>query len=1040
MARPMKKSLAPLVCVAVFAVLLLAAPAAVAATFTVNSTADAADTDTGDGICDASGDAGLQCTFRAAAQQANVTGGADIINFDGSVTGQTISIATSVVITQTVTIDGCSSQPAAVNPCVGIDAAPTPSRTFAALSMGDGPDSTVRGLAITGADQGIFNGFFAPRLTLRNNWFGLRIDGTTVDRNNIGVTLTGSGSVVGGTARADRNVFVGNNDGFGNGISVNGSSDIVIRGNYIGMRPDGTTPAGLGSGISSEGIAANPERLTIGGRVSVAAQGTAACDDACNLISANGTGIDLGGSSSNTKETKTATIAGNYIGLTAGGEAVPAPAGVNLGFGGPGGVGVDVHHADNVTIGGADFFGDRNLITADGTAISAWAGSQIQTLSVQNNYLGTNRAGSAPLGQLQGAAAWLDSNTAQPLYVASNLVAIGQVAGLDLEGRNATIASNLVGIGPVGEDLSVTSSTSSGIRIGGAEADATFGGNVITSNTIGNAGSTGVLIHGSDRNQLIGNTIGTILPAGSDEGNGSYGVALADAESSLTSELNVIGGNTTGQGNTISNNPDAAIAIFAGSGNRVGPASGTNNGTTEPAGGFIDLGGDGRGNAPTGPNEGVQAPEIVAAGTQTIFGTGTPGATIRVYSKDTNAPGELTGLRVVVTPVGDDGTWIGHYPTGSRPAEGQIVAATQTLPSESTSELSGPEATLPSTQDRTPPETSITGPSITNDATPAFSFGSTKTEGGYLCSLDGAPYKACDDPYGVGTPLSEGSHLIEAVAVDPDGFRDETPAQHQFTVDLTAPTAPELTAGPGGPTNDTTPTFGFSGEQGATFACSLDGAPVTCGEGFTPDAPLAEGTHAFSVQQTDAAGNTGPAATRTFTVDTTAPTPPVISRGPSVVTRDSTPTFAFTAAEPGRYACRFDADTEVACGPGPFTAAIPLPGGRHAFRVTVTDAAGNVSAPATGRFRVDLRAPQTRIVKPPPQLVRGAPTARIKLRFRSTEAGSRLQCRLDRRPWRACRSPRSFTLAAGRHVIRVRAIDQAGNRDRTPAKSVVIVR
>lgn len=55
--------------------------------------------------------------------------------------------------------------------------------------------------------------------------------------------------------------------------------------------------------------------------------------------------------------------------------------------------------------------------------------------------------------------------------------------------------------------------------------------------------------------------------------------------------------------------------------------------------------------------------------------------------------------------------------------------------------------------------------------------------------------------------------------------------------------------------------------------------------------------------------------------------------------------------------------------------------------------------------------------------------------FTSSEAGSRFECRLDKRPFRTCRAPLTVTVKrAGRHVFRVRAIDPAGNVDRTPAR------
>lgn len=51
----------------------------------------------------------------------------------------------------------------------------------------------------------------------------------------------------------------------------------------------------------------------------------------------------------------------------------------------------------------------------------------------------------------------------------------------------------------------------------------------------------------------------------------------------------------------------------------------------------------------------------------------------------------------------------------------------------------------------------------------------------------------------------------------------------------------------------------------------------------------------------------------------------------------------------------------------------------------------------------------------------------------SSEIGSRFRCRIDRRPFRPCRSPRVYRLMVGRHVFRAFAIDAAGNRDRSPA-------
>lgn len=53
--------------------------------------------------------------------------------------------------------------------------------------------------------------------------------------------------------------------------------------------------------------------------------------------------------------------------------------------------------------------------------------------------------------------------------------------------------------------------------------------------------------------------------------------------------------------------------------------------------------------------------------------------------------------------------------------------------------------------------------------------------------------------------------------------------------------------------------------------------------------------------------------------------------------------------------------------------------------------------------------------------------------FGSTDIGSRFECELDRRPYRACASPYWTKAGLGEHAFRVRAIDPQGLADPTPA-------
>lgn len=57
-----------------------------------------------------------------------------------------------------------------------------------------------------------------------------------------------------------------------------------------------------------------------------------------------------------------------------------------------------------------------------------------------------------------------------------------------------------------------------------------------------------------------------------------------------------------------------------------------------------------------------------------------------------------------------------------------------------------------------------------------------------------------------------------------------------------------------------------------------------------------------------------------------------------------------------------------------------------------------------------------------------------KFSFSSNERGSTFQCKLDKRPFKKCRSSKAFRhLKAGKHVLKVRAVDPAGNIDKSPA-------
>jgi hypothetical protein len=87
---------------------------------------------------------------------------------------------------------------------------------------------------------------------------------------------------------------------------------------------------------------------------------------------------------------------------------------------------------------------------------------------------------------------------------------------------------------------------------------------------------------------------------------------------------------------------------------------------------------------------------------------------------------------------------------------------------------------------------------------------------------------------------------------------------------------------------------------------------------------------------------------------------------------------------------------------------------------------------ATSSPLSDKDPPRTKIVKGPKGKIH---SHRVKFRFSSNEPGSSFRCKLDRRKFSPCTSPKRYRkLKEGKHVFQVFAIDKAGNADTTPAK------
>jgi hypothetical protein len=233
-----------------------------------------------------------------------------------------------------------------------------------------------------------------------------------------------------------------------------------------------------------------------------------------------------------------------------------------------------------------------------------------------------------------------------------------------------------------------------------------------------------------------------------------------------------------------------------------------------------------------------------------------------------------------------------------------------------------------------------------NSGSASFAF-TVNEPASTACSLDGAAFVPCVSPASYEN-LTDGPHTFALRTTDSAGNTGPE-ASYNWTIETRPPTA-GVTSGPTGLTNSRSATFGFLADEPSTFECRLDDRGFEpCGSPVTYQG-LPDGVHAFVVRPTDGAGNAGTAATRSWSIDATAPETRLGSRPRSGTTVLSA-TFTFSASEAAAFECRLDAMAFVACSSP--SAYVRLARTGHTFQVRAIDLAGNVdSTPAIHRWTI----------------------------------------------------------------------------------------
>jgi CSLREA domain-containing protein len=727
---------------------LLAGPShAAAEQFFVNSTADEGDAVVGNEFCET---AIGKCTLRAAVEEANASLGAfdEIIFEEGVFAGRASDVVelTSALptIVDPVRIYGreCETAAGPIGPCAQVDGDPG----APAFSVAGVEGVEIESLAVTGAEVGLATEA-APRLRLRASWFGIALDGS-VAGNETGVEL-GAGSDdgrVGGEGPGTGNLFA---DSAEIGLSILGASRTRILGNRFGVDLAGTAAAANGTDLAIGSEPGSPALDNIvGTRVSPAAAATAACDGGCNLLSgAEADGVDLSGEAGSGPPIGT-TVAGNQIGLDgAGVGSVPN-----------GAAGVLVGSAPHTTVGGPRPE-DANLIAGGTVAVAAEPG--VPYLLVRGN-----RIGSAASESATPPEDGIDVDT----------------EGITLAPEEAEIVGNEVGLaGGTGIAVSGVAGEVTGNSVSGAAVgiEVLSFETLVASNSIEAPGELGILVAGGF-NAMVGNRVA---------GSGGVGILIQGGDPFPISG-NVVGGDSAASENVIDGSHEAAIEILnlKPSLNEVARNRGAGNG-----GPFVDLVAappDPSELEPGDPNNGILPPAIASITETAVAGFAEPGATVRVFRKQTSSPGEIESF-LGQASADEDGNW--SLAPGTALAAGTPIAATQTL-AGGTSELEiaavplpdqgqpGPPAGGPAA-DRKPPRTRVLKQPrrVRAGHMARFSFTANEPGSSFQCSLDHARFRPCTSPqrYRLSRP---GKHLFRVRAIDAAGNVDPTPVRRRFEV------------------------------------------------------------------------------------------------------------------------------------------------------------------------------------------------------------------------------------------------------------------